>query len=79
MSIDVGGQPHFDMGQFKDDVQLPPIGTPFDIKLSSNYAYHLPYLVSTDMDGILARSLPPSFRRNIYILAIGIFDPVTIF
>jgi hypothetical protein len=78
MSIDLGGRPHFDTEPFKIVVQLPPIGTPLDIKLSFDDAYQLPYLVSADMDGILARSLPANFLRNIYILAIGIYDPVTI-
>jgi hypothetical protein len=78
LSIDLGDRPHFDKEPFKVVVQLPPIGTPLDIKLSFDDAYHLPYLFSTYMDGILARSLPPNFCGNIYILAIYVFDPVTI-
>jgi hypothetical protein len=79
MSIDLGDRPYFDTETFKIVVQLPPIGTPLNIKLSFDGAYHLPYIVSTDIDGVLARSLPANCRRNIYILAIGIFDPVTIY
>jgi hypothetical protein len=78
MSIDLGDRPHFYTEPFKIVVQLLPNWTPLDIKLSFDDAYHLPHLVSTDMDGILARSLPANFCRNIYILAIDIYDPVTI-
>jgi hypothetical protein len=79
LSIDLGDRPHFDMEPFKAVVQLPPIGTSLDIKLSLDDAYHIPYLVSIYMDGVLARSFPPHFRRNIYILVIVFFDPVTSF
>jgi hypothetical protein len=35
-------------------------------------------LISTTPTGLLARSLPPNFRRSIHILVIGAHDPVTI-
>jgi hypothetical protein len=51
---------------------------PLEIKLSSDEAYHLPFLVNTVSNSVFACSLPPNFRRNIYILTIGSQDPVTI-
>jgi hypothetical protein len=42
--------------------------------MSFDDSYHLPFLVGTSSDGVLAKSLPPNFRRNIYILAIGVHD-----
>jgi hypothetical protein len=46
--------------------------------MSLDDSYHLPFLVHTTSDGVLAQSLPPNFRRNIYILAIGVHDSVTV-
>jgi hypothetical protein len=59
-------------------VVLPPIGSPLKIKMSFDDSYHLPFLVGTTSDGVLAQSLPPNFRLNIYILAIGVHYPVTV-
>jgi hypothetical protein len=49
-----------------------------EIKRSFDDAYHLPFLISSTPTGLLARSLPPNFRSNIYILSIGAYNPVTI-
>jgi hypothetical protein len=46
--------------------------------MSFDDSYHIPFLVGTSSDGILAQSLPPNFRHNIYILAIGVHYPITV-
>jgi hypothetical protein len=78
MSIDLGDRAHFDMEPISVTVQLPPIGVNLDIKLAFNKAYHLPYIVHSMTDGSLAKSLPPGFRRNAYIMAIVSHDPITL-
>jgi hypothetical protein len=75
--IDLGERPHFDTEPILVTVQHPPIGTPLKIKLAFDEAYHLPYLVQAFAGGILDRSRPPNYRRNIYLLGIGGYDPVT--
>jgi hypothetical protein len=66
--FDLGDRPHFDIEPIMVTVQLPPVGTPLDIKLVFDEACHLPYLV---------HAFPPTYRRNIYLLEICGFDPVT--
>jgi hypothetical protein len=78
LTIDLGDRAHFDNEPIQVTVNLPPIGSPLEIKMSFDDSYHLPFLVGTTSDGVLAQSLPPNFRHNIYILAIGVHDPVTV-
>jgi hypothetical protein len=78
LTIDIGDLAQFDTEPFQLTVQLPPVGSSLDVKMSFDESYHLPFLVSTISESVLVRSLPANFYRNIYILAIGSDDPVTI-
>jgi hypothetical protein len=76
--IDLGDRPHFDTEPIMVTVQLPPVCTPLEIKLAFDETYHLPYLVHAFADGIFALPpLPPTYRKTVYLLASGGFDPVT--
>jgi hypothetical protein len=78
MSIYLSDRAHFDTELLSVTVQLPHIGINMDIKLAFDEPYHLPYIVHVMADGSLAKSLPPGFHQNAYLLAIGSHDPVTI-
>jgi hypothetical protein len=54
------------------------VGIPLNIQLAFDETYHLPYVVQVDQDTAFGRAFPPHFRRNVYILAIGDQDPVTL-
>jgi hypothetical protein len=78
LEIDIGDRAHFNTEPIQVTVELPPVSSSLEIKLSFDDAYHLPFLVSTTPTGLLAYSLPPTLCCNICILVIGAHDPVTI-
>jgi hypothetical protein len=55
LTIGLGDRAHFDTEPMQVTVNLPPIGSPLEIKMSFDDSYHLPFLVSTTSDGVLAQ------------------------
>jgi hypothetical protein len=78
LTIDLGDHAHFGTAPMQVSVDPPLIGLPLESNLSFYDSYHLPLLVSTSSDEVFAQSLPPNFRRSIYILAIIVHDPVSV-
>jgi hypothetical protein len=69
---------HFETEPCVIQIPLPPICIPLGIHLFYDETYHMTYVSHVNQGNDFGRAFPPNLRRNVYVLAIEAYDPITV-